>query len=129
MAEAGCADPEAGATRGQLGIALGEHLSGPLGNPQSRTIWAELPRDPAAITWTCGLLANLLGLQLQEPLALLASCIGSAATALGLMATSAAVQFRALHAGMALGASVLNRIRPLAFARLAAYANMDIVHT
>lgn len=62
-------------------------------------------------------------------MALLASRIGSAVTALGLMAADSAIQFRALHAYMALGASVLNRIRSLAFSSLIDYANMVIIHT
>ena len=56
------------------------------------SVWLELLRNPLIVATVLGTLTNLLGLHLPEVLAMVLGRIGSASTALGLMAVGAGLQ-------------------------------------
>jgi malonate transporter len=78
----------------------------------------ELLRNPLILATIAGLVANLLGLKLPEPIAITAQRIGLAALPIGLMAAGAGLRFGALRDAPALAAALL-AIRHLVLPALA----------
>jgi|UPI00026987BF malonate transporter len=63
-----------------------------LSRTSSVSVWRELLRNPLILATVLGTAANLLGLQMPEVLAMVLGRLGSASTALGLMAVGAGLQ-------------------------------------
>ncbi|PXW96211.1 hypothetical protein C7444_107117 [Sphaerotilus hippei] len=75
--------------------------------------WRELLHNPLILATVAGLLANLAGLRLPEPVAVTLARIGAAALPLGLMAVGAGLEFGGLQQAPRLAAALL-AIRHLA---------------
>ena len=79
----------------------------PLARQGGQGYLRELLRNPLIISTLAGLLANLAGLRLPDPLATTLSRIGAAALPLGLMAVGAGLRFGALRQGPRLAAGLM----------------------
>ncbi|RZT92489.1 AEC family transporter [Rivibacter subsaxonicus] len=79
----------------------------PLARHGGHRVGRELLRNPLIIATVGGLLANLAGLQLPDPLALTLQRIGAAALPLGLMAVGAGLQLGGVTASPRLAAALL----------------------
>ncbi|MFN3417189.1 MAG: AEC family transporter [Caldimonas sp.] len=79
----------------------------PLARHGGHGFWREIVRNPLIVATVGGLVANLLGLRLADPLASAAQRIGQAALPLGLMAVGAGLQLGGLRAGPGLAAGLL----------------------
>ena len=79
----------------------------PLARQGGQGYLGELARNPLIISTLAGLLANLAGLRLPDPLATTLSRIGAAALPLGLMAVGAGLRFGALRQGPRLAAGLM----------------------
>jgi predicted permease len=113
----------------------------PLARHGGQHLGRELMRNPLILATLGGLIANLLGLRLPDPVGTVLQRIGSAALPLGLMAVGAGLQFGGLAASKALAAGLLGvrhlvlpafalglglwlRLPPLELTVLAAFAAM-----
>lgn len=85
----------------------------------SRSFGAELLRNPLIIATACGLIANLAGFRLPALLEPVATRIGNASLALGLLAAGAGLQLGSLGSGRLLTVTLLS-IKHLAVPLLAA---------
>ncbi len=79
----------------------------PLARHGGHHIGRELLRNPLILSTVGGLLANLAGLQLPEPIGVTMQRIGNAALPLGLMAVGAGLQLGGIAAAPKLAASLL----------------------
>ena len=79
----------------------------PLARHGGHRIGAELLRNPLILSTVGGLLANLAGLHLPEPIGVTMQRIGNAALPLGLMAVGAGLQLGGIAAAPKLAASLL----------------------
>jgi malonate transporter len=114
-----------------IALALAERLAGPPGLAMQALLMAlcvpvcnvaavwplarrgghgylkELSRNPLILATIGGLLANLAGLKLPEPVSITLSRMGAAALPLGLMAAGAGLHFGALREGSGLAAGLM----------------------
>jgi predicted permease len=79
----------------------------PLARHGGQPYLRELARNPLIVSTVAGLVANLLGLRLPEPIAIGMQRIGLAALPIGLMAVGAGLQTGALKAAPGLAAALL----------------------
>ncbi|WKB55616.1 AEC family transporter [Eleftheria terrae] len=79
----------------------------PLARHGGHRFWHEIARNPLIISTVAGLLANLGGLRLGDPLGPVLGRIGQAALPLGLMAVGAGLKLGGLWAGPGLAAGLL----------------------
>ncbi len=79
----------------------------PLARHAGRGFFGELLRNPLILSTVAGLIANMAGLQLPEPVLTTLQRIGLAALPLGLMAVGAGLRFGGLRAAPALAAGLL----------------------
>lgn len=79
----------------------------PLARHGGHGFWREIVRNPLIVATVGGLLANLLGVRLADPLASTVQRIGQAALPLGLMAVGAGLKLGGLWAGPGLAAGLL----------------------
>jgi malonate transporter len=79
----------------------------PLARHGGHGFWREIVRNPLIVATVGGLVANLLGVRLTDPLASTVQRIGQAALPLGLMAVGAGLKLGGLRAGPGLAAGLL----------------------
>ncbi|WP_337878439.1 AEC family transporter [Caldimonas sp.] len=79
----------------------------PLARHGGHGFWREIVRNPLILATVGGLIANVCGLQLADPVAVTVQRIGQAALPLGLMAVGAGLQLGGLRAGPGLAAGLL----------------------
>lgn len=79
----------------------------PLARHGGHGFWREIVRNPLIVATVGGLVANLLGVRLTDPLASTVQRIGQAALPLGLMAVGAGLKLGGLQAGPGLAAGLL----------------------